>query len=89
MTIKCPVMIGDWLPTGVLVGSATKPARDRALPALSQPDDRYPNKPPVVVNPHKEPYGPWTGRCGRCQSSDLWDDATAYGCNNCGAVFAQ
>lgn len=30
--------------------------------------------------------GDYTGRCYRCGSSSLWDDATAYGCNNCGMV---
>lgn len=32
------------------------------------------------------PRGHFTGRCGSCGSSDLWDDATAYGCRSCGAV---
>ncbi len=31
--------------------------------------------------------GHYTGRCGRCGSSDLWDDNTAYGCNKCGAFW--
>lgn len=38
-------------------------------------------------NPNKEPAGHFTGRCGRCHSKDLWDDATAYGCDCCGAIF--
>lgn len=65
--------------------------QDRSLSAIyaPYPSPKYPNDPPDKVNPAKEPYGPWTGRCGRCQSRDLWDDATAYGCNNCGAVFGQ
>ena len=38
-------------------------------------------------NPNNEPAGHYTGRCGACHSKDLWDDATAYGCNACGAVY--
>ena len=34
-----------------------------------------------------EPVGHFTGRCARCGSKDLWDDATAYGCNVCDAIF--
>lgn len=33
--------------------------------------------------------GPYTGRCALCGSNDLWDDATCYGCNNCGAMYQQ
>lgn len=40
-----------------------------------------------VNNPAHAPTGHFTGRCGQCGSKDLWDDATAYGCNCCGAVF--
>jgi hypothetical protein len=50
---------------------------------------RYPNKPASEVNPKREPVGPYTGRCKRCQSDDLWDDQAAYGCNNCGAVYSN
>lgn len=39
-------------------------------------------------NPDDEPIGHFTGRCGRCGSSDLWTDYTAYGCNHCDAFFA-
>ena len=49
----------------------------------------YPNKPASETNPKGEPTGPFTGRCKRCESDDLWDDCTAYGCNNCGAVYSQ
>ena len=36
-------------------------------------------------NPDGKPVGDFTGRCGRCGSSDLWDDSpAAYGCNVCG-----
>jgi hypothetical protein len=42
-----------------------------------------------VVNPKNKPTGPYTGRCKRCGSDDLWDDCTAYGCNNCGAVYSN
>ncbi len=38
-------------------------------------------------NPKNEPTGPYTGRCGDCGSKDLWDDASAYGCKCCGAIF--
>ena len=50
-------------------------------------ETKYPNRSVREVNPNNEPYGAFTGRCSKCQSSDLWDDATAYGCNNCGSVF--
>jgi DNA-directed RNA polymerase subunit RPC12/RpoP len=39
-------------------------------------------------NPNNDPTGHFTGRCGNCGSTDLWDDTTAYGCNCCGAAFA-
>lgn len=38
-------------------------------------------------NPKNEPTGHFTGRCKRCGSRDLWDDATAYGCNCCGEIY--
>jgi len=38
-------------------------------------------------NPNNEPTGHYTGRCGKCGSNNLWDDATAYGCNCCEAFF--
>lgn len=38
-------------------------------------------------NPRNEPTGPFTGRCPRCGSNDLWDDNLAYGCNKCGALL--
>lgn len=38
-------------------------------------------------NPKGEPVGHYTGRCMKCGSKDLWDDATAYGCNACDAIF--
>ncbi len=53
------------------------------------PRSKFPNKPPNETNPNGEPCGPYTGRCKRCQSDDLWDDCTAYGCNNCGAVYSN
>lgn len=49
--------------------------------------ERYPNRPPSEVNPNGEKYGHYTGRCPKCQSSNLWDDNLAYGCNNCGACY--
>lgn len=38
-------------------------------------------------NPRNLPTGHFTGRCAECGSTDLWDDATAYGCKCCGAIF--
>jgi len=38
-------------------------------------------------NPKGEPVGPFTGRCHKCGSADLWDDNAHYGCNTCGATF--
>ncbi len=38
-------------------------------------------------NPDNAATGHYTGRCAQCASKDLWDDATAYGCNCCGALF--
>lgn len=40
-----------------------------------------------INNPKNEPTGHWTGRCKYCGSKDLWDDATAYGCNYCDSLF--
>lgn len=64
---------------------------DKPLPFFDAITDKskYPNKPPSVVNPERKPVGAYTGRCNRCESDDLWDDCTAYGCNNCGAVFSN
>ena len=39
-------------------------------------------------NPEAKPMGHFTGRCGKCGSSDLWDDNLHYGCNSCGAFLA-
>lgn len=69
--------------------------RDRSDPlpffdALQQGSaKKYPNLPASKTNPECKPVGPYTGRCKRCQSDDLWDDCSAYGCNNCGAVFSN
>jgi hypothetical protein len=41
----------------------------------------------LVNNPQNKPTGHYSGRCSNCGSKDLWDDATAYGCNCCGALF--
>ena len=38
-------------------------------------------------NPKGEPVGHFTGRFMKCGSKDLWDDATAYGCNACDALY--
>lgn len=40
-----------------------------------------------INNPHNKPTGHYTGRCGKCGSTDLWDDNHAYGCNCCGAMY--
>lgn len=40
-----------------------------------------------IHNPNNEPIGMFTGRCARCGSDNLWDDASAYGCNICRAVY--
>lgn len=40
-----------------------------------------------VINGHQT--GPYTGRCHKCGSSDLWDDYTAYGCNKCGMLLVH
>lgn len=53
----------------------------------SPPDGKYPNRPSRETNPSNAPTGPFTGRCSKCGSNDLWDDCTWYGCNNCGATF--
>lgn len=65
------------------------PPRDPREMAISSDrnDPRYPNRPKGDVNPRNEPTGHFTGRCGRCGAKDLWDDNSAYGCNNCGAVY--
>lgn len=68
-----------------------KPEWGDPLPFFDDPSNatRYPNKPASETNPNHEPTGPYTGRCKRCQSNDLWDDQTAYGCNNCGSVYSN
>lgn len=65
--------------------------RDKPLPFFEALTDhsKYPNLPRHVVNPQNKPTGAYTGRCARCGSNNLWDDATAYGCNNCGAVYSN
>ncbi len=65
--------------------------RSEPLPFFEKITDRtkYPNRPSSVTNPNNKPTGPFTGRCKRCGSNDLWDDCTAYGCNNCGAVYSN
>jgi hypothetical protein len=66
-------------------------ARDKPLPFFEALTDRskYPNLPSSMTNPENKPTGAYTGRCARCGSSDLWDDASVYGCNNCGACFSN
>jgi uncharacterized protein (DUF983 family) len=61
------------------------------------PERNYPLQRPMLQseleylkrqnNPRNEPTGPFTGRCPRCGSNDLWDDNLAYGCNKCGALL--
>ncbi len=35
---------------------------------------------------HNSKGGDYTGYCYRCGSTNLWDDATAYGCTDCGML---
>lgn len=67
--------------------------RDRSdpLPFFDAITDRskYPNRSQQETNPKREPTGPFTGRCKRCGSNNLWDDQSVYGCNNCGAVYSN
>lgn len=37
-----------------------------------------------VNNPDNNAAGHFTGRCGRCHSTNLWSDYMHYGCNTCG-----
>jgi hypothetical protein len=48
--------------------------------------ETYPGR--MKNNPEAKPCGHFTGRCGKCGSSDLWDDNLHYGCNSCGAFLA-
>lgn len=50
-------------------------------PAYEQPTE-YRNG---YVIDRTAPRGIFTGRCGRCGSSDIWDDNLHWGCNTCGA----
>lgn len=56
--------------------------KDRSLSALSAPypSPKYPNEPPEKVNPARQPYGHWTGRCGRCQSRAVTGEFI-FGCD--------
>jgi hypothetical protein len=56
---------------------------------LAESNSKYLCLPRSVVNSNFEKEGPYTGRCQRCGSADLWDDVSAYGCNNCGALFSN
>ena len=35
---------------------------------------------------HTEKGGDYTGKCYKCGSRNLWDDNSAYGCNDCGML---
>lgn len=61
--------------------AAERQARRDAERSLRQAK-RYP-----VINGHAT--GPYTGRCHKCGSTDLWDDCTAYGCNKCSMVLVH
>lgn len=37
----------------------------------------------MVIDGDEVKVGDFTGRCLKCGSNDLWDDMTAYGCNQC------
>ena len=52
-------------------------------------DDEEASKRVSPNNPKGEPTGAFTGRCGKCGSNDLWDDATMYGCNSCDAMYSN
>lgn len=41
----------------------------------------------LVNNPNNELTGPYTGRCKKCGSNDLWDDNMAFGCNKCDYIY--
>ena len=51
--------------------------------------DKERNKLKDRNNPERSPVGPYTGRCSVCHSDSLWDDASTYGCNCCGAIFSN
>jgi hypothetical protein len=56
----------------------------RVLPSRKLPKDEEKLKElRKKHNPNNEATGLYTGRCADCGSDDLWDDATAYGCNVC------
>lgn len=50
-------------------------------------DDKTLEEIRLLNNPENAPTGHYTGRCMYCHSNDLWDDATAYGCNFCDAIY--
>lgn len=52
-----------------------------------KPSDKELARKRDINNPKKEPVGDFTGRCKACGSKNLWDDNSAYGCNDCGAVY--
>ena len=37
----------------------------------------------ITLNGSAVEVGDFTGRCFECGSQNLWDDETAYGCNDC------
>lgn len=47
----------------------------------------YLNMPTRSDETHSGRIGHYTGRCGHCGSSNLWDDNSAYGCNSCGRMW--
>lgn len=47
----------------------------------------YSNMPTRIDETHNGKQGHYTGRCGYCGSSNLWDDNHAYGCNDCGRFW--
>jgi len=50
-------------------------------------DDKTKDRIRRFHNSENKPAGHYTGRCMECHSKDLWDDASAYGCNSCGAIY--
>jgi hypothetical protein len=57
--------------------------RVNQLNSLSRTQNEVEGK-PYPEGPALSGCGDYTGKCGRCGSTDLWDDCTAYGCKTCG-----
>ncbi len=67
-------------------------SNDRMVQALRQENERLTRQLErerrfPTINGNRT--GPYTGRCHKCGSSDLWDDVTAYGCNRCDMMYCH